>query len=500
MQLSSKRLTLIACILGSGIVILDGTVVTVALPAIRRELGGGLAGQQWVVESFLLVLSALLLVGGSLGDLLGRRAVFRVGVGAFGVASIVCVSAPTIEVLVVGRILQGVAGALLIPTSLALLMDTFVAGERGSAIGSWTAYTGIAAVVGPLVGGVLIQTASWRWVFGINIPIVLGALWFSRSVRPDMHQQRRGHIDFVGAALVVLGLLGLIFALIEQPDAGWRSIPGWIALAVGVTLLFAFVWWELKTRQPMLPLRLFRIRTFAAGNLSTLMIYGALGAAFLYLVVFLQQVAGYSPIKAGITLLPPTIILFALSRRFGVLADHVGPRFFMAIGPLVAGVGLGLLLTVSARPDYWTEILPAVAIFGFGLALTVAPLTAAILSSVEVEHAGIASGVNTAVARVAGLLAIAAVGAALSGAFSARIDSQASAFSPQGRHVLTEAKSQPLTITTTTTPPANERTRIRAVLTNASVYSFRIGIGISALLAILGGLISLVGIRNTKSP
>ena len=491
----SKRLTLIACILGSAIVFLDGTVVNGALPAIRDDLDADLAAQQWVVEAFLLTLGALLLIGGSLGDLFGRRRVFALGVGSFGVASLLCAVAPSAELLVAGRALQGVAGALLVPSTLALLMDTFEEGERGAAIGSWTAWTGIATVVGPFAGGVLIDAASWRWIFAINVPVVMATLWLLRHVRPD-RPRGRVRIDLTGAVLAGLGLAGPVFALIEQPRRGFEDPLVLVPLAGGLALLALFVWWERRTSAPMLPLDLFRYRNFAAGNLATLFIYAGLGAALFFLVLFLQQVAGYSALEAGLALLPTTLVMFALSRRFGVLADRIGPRLLMGIGPLVAGGGLLLLLGLGAEADYVSEVLPAMLVFGLGLAITVAPLTATVLSGVDQEHSGLASGVNNAIARVAGLVAIAAVGAVVSTAYAAELD-PSEGLGQRGRQALEEAEDQPL-VTRAPEVPADERDNVEAVLRDASVTALHVGVGLAGALVVAGGLISLAGVRDPR--
>ena len=480
-----KRTVLIASILGSGIVFLDQTIVNVALPAIRSSLNGSLAEQQWVVEAYLLTLSSLLLLGGSLGDVLGRRRVFQTGLIGFGVCSLVCAAAPNSEVLIAARGMQGVAGALLVPSSLALILETFGEGERAAAIGTWTAWTGIATVIGPLGGGLLVQAASWRWIFLINpIPVVITVLLLQR-LEPD--RRAPGRVDWVGGVLCVLGLGGTVFGLIEHSVYGWDDPRVFVPLIAGILLIVAFLTWERRVPEPMMPLELFAVRNFAVGNVTTLAMYGGLGVATFFLVVFLQQVAGYTPLASGLALLPITLVMFTLSRRFGRLADRFGPRLFMSGGPFLAGVGLLLLTRITAHPDYLTTILPAVLVFALGLAATVAPLTAAVLGSVEPGKSGVASGANNAVARIAGLLAIAAVGAVVSASFVSRLDHDL-ARTPSAQPAIAAARTRPLVTNSPGLP--------HVVLVDASVHAFRIGVAIAGVLAILGGLISLLGIEN----
>jgi EmrB/QacA subfamily drug resistance transporter len=494
---SIKSTVLVASILGSGIVFLDQTIVNVALPAIRSSLNGSLAEQQWVVEAYLLTLSSLLLLGGSLGDVLGRRRVFEAGLIGFGVCSLVCAAAPSSEILIGARGVQGVAGALLVPSSLALILDTFGEGERAAAIGTWTAWTGVATVLGPLGGGLLVQAASWRWIFLMNpIPVAITVMLL-RRLPPD--RGAPGRVDWIGGLLCVAGLGGTVFGLIEHSLYGWGDPRVFVPLIAGLILLGAFLAWEARVPEPMMPLHLFAVRNFAVGNVTTLALYGGLGVATFFLVVFLQQVAGYTPLEAGLALLPITLVMFALSRRSGALADRVGPRPFMAGGPALAGVGLLLLTRVTASADYLTTILPAVLVFALGLAATVAPLTATVLGSVEPGHSGLASGANNAVSRFAGLLAIAAVGAVVSTSFAARLDHNVAhdPLGPRARSALTTARTRPLLISATGVPAA-ERPVVHAALVDASVHAFRIGIGIAGLLAIMGGAVALVGIENPR--
>jgi EmrB/QacA subfamily drug resistance transporter len=405
-----QRLTLVAAILGSAVVTIDGSIVNVALPAIEHDLGGGLSAQQWVSNAYLLTLASLILIGGSLADIYGERRVFVIGLAAFGVLSVACALAPTIEVLIGARALQGAAGALVTPSSLAIIVAAFGPAERGAAIGSWTAWGGIAAIVGPLAGGLIVDRVSWRWVFAINVPLVLATLPLIRAALPRATVLEHRRVDFVGAGLCALGLGGVTFALIEQPHYGWRSPVILATLVGGVVAFGSFLVWERRTPEPMLKLDLFARRNFAVGNLETLGMYAGLGILFFFVVIFLQQVAGYSALKSGLTTLPVTIVIFALSRRFGALADRLGPRVFMGAGPLIAAAGMLLLLRVGMHPSYVADLLPALLVFALGLSMTVAPLTATVLADADESDAGIASAVNNAVARVAGLLGVSVVG------------------------------------------------------------------------------------------
>src|SRR3954451_12837711 len=382
MSAAQKRLTLASAILGSIVAFVDSTVVNVALPHIREDLGGGLAGQQWLTDAYLLTLGALLLVGGSLGDLYGRRRAFTLGLTGFGVASVLCAAAPTIETLILARALQGVAAALLVPNTLGLIVARFEPGERGAAIGTWTAWSGIAMVLGPLAGGLLLAAGSWRWIFAVNIVPIALALELVRRLDATHDVPAGGRVDIVGGVLATLGLGGPVYALIEGPARGWGSPEILVPLIGGVALLVAFAVYERDASHPMLSLDLFRQRNFAVGNAATLTIYGGLSAVPFFLVLFLQQIAGYTALQSGLSLLPVSVIMFSLSRRWGALADRIGPRIFMATGPVVAAAGLALLSRLDASVDYARDVLPAILIFGLGLSLTVAPLTATVLGGV----------------------------------------------------------------------------------------------------------------------
>ena len=448
----ARTLTLVATILGSGIALLDGTIVNVALPAIEGDLGGGLAGQQWVVNAYLLTLGSLILLGGSLGDLYGERRIFSLGVASFGVASVLCALAPTIETLVAARAVQGMTSALLTPASLALIATSFDdERERGAAIGTWTAWGGIAAVIGPVLGGWLVDFTTWRWIFGVNVPFVLLTLVLIHfAVERGERARHTRRLDVVGAGLAALGLAGPVFALVEQPSRGWLDPVILGGLLGGAALLAAFVLWELRTPDPMLPCGLFARRNFTFANVETLLVYAGLSSLFFFLTIFLQQVAGYSALESGLVGLPVTLILFFLSRRVGALSARFGPRLFMGGGPLIAAAGVVLLVRVDERVSFLTDLLGPMLLFGVGLAVTVAPLTATVMADARRGDSGIASGVNNAVARVAGLFGIAAVGVAVAGRSGAELD----------------------------------------------LAGFRVGMLLTALLVAAGGVAGLVGIRN----
>jgi len=412
----AARYALLATILGSSMVFIDGTVVNVALPAIQHDLGGGLAAQQWVVDAYLLTLGSLILVGGSLGDIFGEVRMFTLGVALFGVASTLCTVAPNSTTLIVFRGIQGVAGALLTPASLAVLTSTFSGAERGAAIGTWTAWSGISTVIGPLLGGWLIGFTSWRVIFLLNVPLALFTVVLVRTQLPRSVRARKAvRVDFAGAALCVAGLGAMVFGFIEQPRLGWGdpTVPG--TILGGAALLVGFVVYESRTAMPMLPLRLFRSRNFAVTNVETLAVYGGLSAWGFFLTLFLQQNAGYSPFRAGLATVPLTIGLFLLSRYFGRLSMRFGPRLFMATGPLLGAVSLLALVRLPTHLNYWIDLFPPLVGFAVALALTVAPLTTTVLSDAGPGDAGIASGINNAVARVAGLVAIAVIGIAAAG-------------------------------------------------------------------------------------
>jgi EmrB/QacA subfamily drug resistance transporter len=490
-----QKLVLVVSILASFVAFLDGAIVNVALPAIQKELGGGLSAQQWIVDAYLLTLGSFILIAGSLSDLLGRKRILKLGLIGFAAASLLCAIAPSSGLLVAARALQGIAGALLVPSSLAIIFSSFSGPAQGKAVGSWTAWTGIAFILGPLAGGILVDQASWRWIFAINILPVAITLYLLQKVKVAEAIKSGAKVDFIGATLCALGLGGPVFALIEQSHYGWSSPAIYLPLIIGAVLLIVFLIYESKASSPMLPLSLFKNRNFAVGNIATLAIYAGLSASTFLIVLFLQQVSGYSALSAGLALLPITIVMFFLSPRFGAMAGKYGPRLFMGIGPLVAAIGFIMMTSLEANVHYWTNLFIPVVIFGIGLSMTVAPLTAAILGDVPKEQAGISSAVNNAVARIAGLVAIAAVGTVLTLQFTSSIKELDTKhqFSHQTIMKLSETPLQ-------AQDTGNEDSAyVGHTITESSISAFRTGIWTVAGLVAAGGVISLIGIRNPKT-
>jgi EmrB/QacA subfamily drug resistance transporter len=399
----------LATVLGSGMAFLDGTVVNVALPAIGRDLHSGLAGLQWTLDAYLLTLGALLLLGGAMGDRYGRKRVYVAGLVAFSSASVLCGLAPTLGALIAARAVQGVGGALLVPGSLALLSASFAPEDRGRAVGAWSGLAGAFSALGPFLGGWLVDAVSWRFVFLINLPVAVVTVWVVRAHVPesrDAGAAAGGPLDLGGALAATVGLAGVVFALIEGSANGVTPLIA-AAGVVGVAALAAFPFVERRHAEPLVPLDIFRSRQFSGANATTFAVYGAFNGALFLFVVQLQQSLGYSALEAGSAMLPVTALMLTLSARAGRLSQRVGPRLPMTVGPIVAGAGLLLLGRVAPGTHYLTGVLPAVVVFGLGLALTVAPLTAAVMAAVEERHLGVGSGVNNAVARVAGLLSVA---------------------------------------------------------------------------------------------
>jgi len=413
------RWVLLATVLGSSMVMLDSTVVNVALPTIGRSLNASLAGLQWTVTGYTLSLAGLILLGGSLGDRAGRRRIFLVGVVWFALASALCGAAPNIGVLIGARVLQGVGGALLTPGSLAIIQASFAPDQRPRAVGAWSGLGGVAAAIGPVLGGWLVQAAGWRWVFLLNLPLAAAVVAVTlRHVPETRDPSAHGKFDVAGAGLAALALTGITYALIEATEPrGITSVI--VAVVIGAAAAVSFGVMERRRTcapdptPPMLPLDVFASRQFTVINVITFLVYGAFGGLLFLLVLQLQVVAGFSPVEAGSALLPVTVLMLTLSARFGALAQRIGPRWLMTAGITIAAVGLALMARIGVHASYLTDVLPAAIVFGLGLSMTVAPLTSTVLASADVRHAGVASGVNNAVARAAGLVAVAALPAAV---------------------------------------------------------------------------------------
>jgi EmrB/QacA subfamily drug resistance transporter len=412
MGTAKGRWVVAAAVLGSGVAFLDGTVVNAALPAIADDLHANLGDLQWVLTGYLLTLGSLLVLGGSLGDRYGRRRIFIVGLIAFAATSLLCGLAPDTGSLIVARCIQGVAAALVVPNSLAIVSASFATLDRGRAIGAWSGLGGIATAFGPFLGGYLIDSVSWRWVFVINLPIAAAAVAIAMRHVPESRDEHAGaHLDVAGSALLTVGLAGLVYALIEGPGHDWPALAVALGL-IGVVALAAFLLVEARKENPMVPLGIFRSQQFSGANAVTFAVYAALGTVTFLLVVHLQTDLGYSALEAGASLLPITACMLLLSARAGALAQRIGPRLPMTVGPLVVALGMVLLGRVDPGTTYWETVFPALIVLGLGLSLTVAPLTATVLGAVEDAHAGIASAINNSVARIAGLLAVAVLPAA----------------------------------------------------------------------------------------
>ncbi|MDY0746322.1 MFS transporter [Paucibacter sp. R3-3] len=500
----AQRWTLLAAILGSSMAFMDGTVVNVALPAIQRSLRASAADAQWIVESYALFLAALLLVGGALGDRLGRRRVFVVGVSIFTVASAICAAARNADALVLARALQGIGAALLVPGSLALLSAGFEEGERGRAIGTWSAFSGVTAAIGPVVGGFLVDHLSWRWAFLLNLPLGIALVILSIAKVPESRgASAQAPLDFAGATSATLGLAGIVFALIEAPARGWGSGIVILAGAVGVAALAAFLMIEARVRDPMLPLILFRIRDFSGANLLTLLLYAALGGSLYFFPLNLIQVQGYSATAAGAALLPFIAIMFMLSRWAGSLVDRVGAKLPLVLGPAIAAAGFAAFARPGVGADYWTDFLPAVCLLGTGMAVTVAPLTTTVMNAVDPSHAGTASGVNNAVSRTASLLAIAAFGMVLAAAFDTRLDEAlASLHLPAGAlEAITSQRHRLAGLELSPGLPGEVAAQAKAAVGEAFVAGFRQVMWVSAGLALFSALVAwwTIGARTASA-
>jgi len=409
--MSKRSVALLATIIGSGVVFLDGTIVSLALPKISSDLHTGFSTLQWIADGYLLSLSSLILLGGSLGDIFGRKKVYLIGLSGFATVSLLCGLSVNGTMLIAMRILQGIFGALLVPGALAIINTNFPREERGAAIGKWSAWSGAFTAIGPLVGGYLIDAVSWRWIFLINVPLLILCGFLALAGVEESKDRRARRVDIPGAIIAALSLAGITYGLIEGPVNRWQ-MGSLLPLIGGALAAVLFLWYESRNKDPMVELGLFRSRNFSGSNIMTFAMYGALAGFMFSLVIYLQTKMGYSAIKAGVSLFPVTLLLLFFSSRVGRLSGKYGPRLFMTLGPLLAGAGMLSLLSFTPGAGYVTHLLPSVALFAVGLTLLVAPLTTTVMTSVDESSSGIASGINNAVSRVAGLVVIALLGLA----------------------------------------------------------------------------------------
>ena len=492
---------LVATILGSSMAFIDGTVVNVALPVLQIELHATATEVQWVVEAYSLFLAALILVGGSLGDHFGRRRMYALGIVLFTLASVGCGLAPTVTVLIVARAFQGVGGALLVPGSLAIISASFDTQHRGRAIGTWSGFTAITSAIGPVLGGLLVQYASWRWVFFINVPLAVIVLLVLFWRVPESRNEALGEharLDWLGAFLATLGLGGIVFGLIESNDLGFSNGLVLLSLAVGIVALLAFLLVEARSQSPMLPLTLFRSRTFSGANVLTFLLYAALGASLFFLPFNLIRVQGYSPTEAGAANLPLILLMFFLSRWSGGLVTRYGAKLPLIIGPLIAALGFALFALPDIGGSYWTTYFPAVVVLGIGMSVSVAPLTTAVMGSVDQQYVGTASGVNNAVSRTAGLIAIAVFGIIVLAVFSSSLASHLTAVSvPAGIHQsIIEQQDKLVGIEIPAGVSAATHTAVQRAIAESFITSFRVIMLLSSALAVCSSLSSLLLIEG----
>jgi len=483
---------LIATIVGSSMAFIDGTVVNVALPALQKSFGASVVGVQWVVESYGLTLAALILVGGSMGDLFGRRRVFVLGTSVFAIASIACGLASSIQQLIAARAIQGIGAAFLVPGSLALISASFGESERGRAIGTWSGSTAITTAIGPVLGGWLIEHLSWRWAFLINVPLAIAVIAVSLWRVPESRSRRNGRIDWLGAMAAIFSLAGLVFGFIESSSLGWRHPLVLTSLVAGIIGSGAFLLIEAREASPMVPLKLFRSRAFSGANLLTLFLYAAVGIFFFLLPLNLIQVQGYSATAAGGAVLPLILLMFLLSRWSGGLVDRYGARQPLIIGPVIAAFGFLLFSVPSVGGGYWGTFFPAVVTLGLGMAVSVAPLTTVVMDSVDQDRVGTASGINNAVARVAGLLAIAVFGVVMVTEFSGQLNRRlASVTMPSD--VRTDLQSNEIKLAALR-PPEGVEPRTGAAISSAIVasfvFSFRLMMWICAAFALASAAVA----------
>jgi EmrB/QacA subfamily drug resistance transporter len=478
---------------------IDSTVVNVALPALQIQLNATVSDVQWVVESYALFVAALILVGGALGDRFGRRRIFVLGTALFAIASFWCGMAPTVRQLILARGIQGMGGALLIPGSLAIIGASFPSEQRGRAIGLWSGFTAITSAAGPVLGGWLIETLSWRWVFLINLPLAAIVIAISLQHVPESQDPEASKLDWLGATLAIAGLGSLVYGLLEAGVAGFKGeVVG--AIAIGILLLGIFLWLESRLVSPMMPLSLFRSLTFSGANLLTLLLYAALGGALFFLPFNLIQVQSYSATAAGAALVPFPIIMFCLSRWSGGLVSRYGARLPLIIGPAIAAVGFALMARLGMDGNYWTTFFPAVVVLGLGMAICVAPLTTAVMNAVNVRYVGAASGINNAVSRIASLLAIAVFGIVMLSRFNSSLDQRIASLSlsPVAQHFL---EAQRINLAAASIPPGltdEAQIALKEAIALAFVDGFRLVMGIAAGLAIASSVTAALMIESRR--
>lgn len=501
---ATGRWVLFATILASSMAFIDGSALNVALPALQRDLNASGADLLWIVNAYSLMLASLLLVGGALGDRFGRKLIFIAGISLFALASLACGFAPNTAVLIGARAVQGIGGALMVPGSLSIISASFGAGERGKAIGTWSSFSTITTLIGPTIGGILADRGLWRAVFFINVPLALIAiavlvLKVPESRNPNAPRQ----LDYAGAALATVGLAGLTFGLLQAPEVGWGSLEVIGSLIIGVLALVGFVAVEARSDHPMVPLGLFRNRTFAGTNLMTLFLYGALYGVLFFLPLNLIQIQGYDPLLAGLAGLPGTILLALLSRYTGRLADTIGPRIPLTVGPAIVGVAFAMLALpgITAGPsDYWTTYFPALLLQGLGLAITVAPLTTAVMGSVGAAQSGVASGVNNAVSRAAGVLAVATFGAIALLAFTGNLENRVAPLNipPAAQQALGVEASKLGAAQPPAELPPPQQAEVRTAIQQSFVDTFRLLALLAAALALISAAVSWFTVASGK--
>jgi EmrB/QacA subfamily drug resistance transporter len=491
---------LLTTILGSSLAFIDGTVVTVALPVIQTAFRSTLAQLQWIVESYSLLLAALLLLGGSLGDRFGRRRVFVAGIIVFALASLWCGLAANVHHLIMARAVQGIGAALLVPGSLAIISASFSEKDRGRAIGTWSGFTSITAAIGPVLGGWLVEHASWRWVFFVNLPLAAATVALALAKVPESRSRSASSLDWPGASLATGGLGALVFGLIEVPGRGWGNPAVSGPCLGGLLLLLLFVFWESRSPSPMVPLSLFHSGDFGGANALTLFLYTALAGALFFIPFNLIQVQGYSPTGAGASLVPFILIMFLLSRWAGGLVARYGPRPPLIAGPLISTAGFALFAVPGIGGSYWTTFFPASCVLGFGMAVTVAPLTTTVMASAGSDMAGVASGINNGVSRVGGVLAIAVFGVVLAQGFGAHLDRalKQAAVSEGVREAVEEQKSKLADIAVPKGTERSEAARVRQAVERSYVAGFRRVMGVCAVLAAASAVCSWWMIGRTR--